>query len=1005
MGCSLTKPQPDIAANLPACSEEQVRVLRAISRNASSTVVTDNHALPQQVTFSSLLAHKSALSGLDIPVDTRSRRASSLAPGPETPSATPFRDARHSSETAPRFSWRATAAALHARARRFSSSSTANRPNETRSAEAYREHELSAASHSQRIDSNDSTVLEYADVPNRKSSQQHGLHKDSHDFANLVNLTPQSVISAVHGHSTQTTPSDVVVCVSHGQAQRAGGSDALQKDPCTPGHFAAHFEAAAQLAAAPHSLTGRHQICAVPSDTQCQHRVRRALSTVAKRAPSAPNTACDCISRRSYSHAYSRALFPSAHPLSWAAKEKSFQRMVPHGASMLTANQPELNGNVVADGQYRPPLLPSNEIARQEALEALNILQDPPAAALHDVAACAAVAFQVPVVVITLIGNKTVWCQTQSGQAGFQGRQLCIGAWTLLSPKPEVMVVPDCLTDFRLQHHPMVVKDPGLRFYAAAPLVLSNGFCAGCMSITDMQPRDLDAQGQSLLTRFAGMAVRQLEQASLAKSLAHQAYIEGHAAALCNAIRCSADPAMLCDISNQQHWRILAVNQAWVAASGICREHAEGSLVWDVFYAPDMGLQPVAQMCMESAARQTTFNLQLASQLDHHDHLTIKTLDFRFRPTVLQSCADSVAQSFYYATIRDRGQPTNQRSRSGCRIINSNEASPIILPSTPETIAETEPFTAVNLGPLLGQGGSGHVYRGTWNGATVAVKVVEAVHAKGDESDAPLKPLEAMLSIDLAHPNIIHTYKFYTRIRQGHARQELQSADTAERKVSETWMVLEFCSKGSLQDALDRGWFRTRKSVMDGSADLEAIIMTATEIASAMAYLHSLDILHGDLSSNNVLLACNSDDQRGFTAKVADFGLARMLPQGETIQTRALGTITHMPPELMLEGSLSQAVDVYAFGVVLWEMYTAQRPWAGMRHAQIVHTICGLDQQLEFPYGTPARFEELGLACMHPDADERPSFTQIIASLDELTVLAAEDPLEMISEGYPMHIL
>jgi len=90
-------------------------------------------------------------------------------------------------------------------------------------------------------------------------------------------------------------------------------------------------------------------------------------------------------------------------------------------------------------------------------------------------------------------------------------------------------------------------------------------------SITDMLPRDLDAQGQSLLTRFAGMAVRHLEQASLAKSLAHQAYIKGHAAALCNATRGSGDPAMLCDISNQQHWRILAVNQAWVAASGICR--------------------------------------------------------------------------------------------------------------------------------------------------------------------------------------------------------------------------------------------------------------------------------------------------------------------------------------------------------------------------------------------------------------------------------------------------
>lgn len=66
------------------------------------------------------------------------------------------------------------------------------------------------------------------------------------------------------------------------------------------------------------------------------------------------------------------------------------------------------------------------------------------------------------------------------------------------------------------------------------------------------------------------------------------------------------------------------------AADG-CREHAEGSLLWDVFYAPDMGAHPVAQMCMESAARQTTFSLQLASQLDQEEHLTITTLEFRFR--------------------------------------------------------------------------------------------------------------------------------------------------------------------------------------------------------------------------------------------------------------------------------------------------------------------------------------------------------------------------------------
>ena len=66
-----------------------------------------------------------------------------------------------------------------------------------------------------------------------------------------------------------------------------------------------------------------------------------------------------------------------------------------------------------------------------------------------------------------------------------------------------------------------------------------------------------------------------------------------------------------------------------------CREHAEGSLLWDVFYVPDVGSQPAAQMCMESAAQQATFSLQLASQLDQEDRLTIKTLTFLFRCSLI----------------------------------------------------------------------------------------------------------------------------------------------------------------------------------------------------------------------------------------------------------------------------------------------------------------------------------------------------------------------------------
>lgn len=115
-----------------------------------------------------------------------------------------------------------------------------------------------------------------------------------------------------------------------------------------------------------------------------------------------------------------------------------------------------------------------------------------------------------------------------------------------------------------------------LRTNAYIPMLTQQ--CLHTRCITDMQPRGLDAQGQSLLTRFAGIAAQCLEQAAAASSQAHQAYVDGHAAALSNAIHGFTDPIMLCDISNQQHWRVLAVNEAWVAATGICRWAARNSL-------------------------------------------------------------------------------------------------------------------------------------------------------------------------------------------------------------------------------------------------------------------------------------------------------------------------------------------------------------------------------------------------------------------------------------------
>lgn len=76
---------------------------------------------------------------------------------------------------------------------------------------------------------------------------------------------------------------------------------------------------------------------------------------------------------------------------------------------------------------------------------------------------------------------------------------------------------------------------------------------------------------------------------------------------------------------------------------------------------------------------------------------------------------------------------------------------------------------------------------------------------------------------------------------------------------------------------------------------------TAQEIAGALAYLHSQDLLHGDLTGGNILLASSDSDERGFCAKVADFGLSRTLGS-EPVDTGTYGTVTHMPPELLTTG-------------------------------------------------------------------------------------------------------
>lgn len=72
-----------------------------------------------------------------------------------------------------------------------------------------------------------------------------------------------------------------------------------------------------------------------------------------------------------------------------------------------------------------------------------------------------------------------------------------------------------------------------------------------------------------------------------------------------------------------------------------------------------------------------------------------------------------------------------------------------------------------------------------------------------------------------------------------------------------------------------------------------AVLQTLQEIAAALQYLHSHDVLHGDLTGGNVLLTASDKDTRGFVCKVADFGLSRICSE-DSLRTRTLGCAEYM---------------------------------------------------------------------------------------------------------------
>ncbi|EGC33327.1 hypothetical protein DICPUDRAFT_8978, partial [Dictyostelium purpureum] len=242
----------------------------------------------------------------------------------------------------------------------------------------------------------------------------------------------------------------------------------------------------------------------------------------------------------------------------------------------------------------------------------------------------------------------------------------------------------------------------------------------------------------------------------------------------------------------------------------------------------------------------------------------------------------------------------------------------------------------------IGQGACGEVCQYEWKGTPVAVKTIFKSLLRKDKKEEFDKEVEILKC--LRHPNVV--LFMGTCLLNGNLS-----------------IITEYLDRGSLRDVLD--------TTSPNELSLNIKIKMLIDITQGMNYLHTYNpsIIHRDLKTLNLLVDTN------YNVKVSDFGLSRFISGIGSSAKTFCGTLSWIAPEVFAGRGYTTKVDVYSFGIVLWEIITHKQPSGNM-----AQTISGYP---EIPSNINCHpfFSELIKECCNKNPDLRPTFSQILQKL------------------------